>query len=117
MYQDIINALLNKTITTEGVQDAIEIARMMKKLGVSLVAGETVKPEASEEAKSAASAVEGHCNVNADDLPLALDEFKEKNKEMGKSIGNKIQLIKLLREQLGLGLADAKHVTERLFGM
>lgn len=113
MYQDILAALLNGTLTAEGLREVTEVAISMQKLGITLGGPIVV----SKEAQEAAACVEGSCNVHKNELPAVLEKFKEKNKEMGKSIGNKIQIIKLLREQLGLGLADAKHVSERLYNI
>lgn len=120
MYQDILAALFKGTVTMDGLRDLVEVYAGMERLGINLNApsAEVEKlPVPSKEAVDAANVVEGHCRVDAGTLPGVLEAFKQKNKEMGKTIGNKIQLIKMLREQLGLGLADAKHVTERLFGI
>lgn len=119
MYQEILAALVNNTITADGLRDLLQVHEGMERLGIKLnaPAPDEKLPEPSKEAVDAANVVEGHRRVDAGTLPGVLEAFKQKNKDMGKNSGNKIQLIKLLREQLGLGLADAKHVTERLFKM
>ncbi len=113
MYQDILAALLNGTLTAEGLREVTEVAQGMRKLGITLGGSIVV----SKEAEAAARVVEGNITIDKGALPLALEKFKNEHAVIGKDIQNKIKVIKLMREVFGMGLADAKHCCESLFGM
>lgn len=119
MYQDILAALFNGTVTMGGLRDVMEVHQKMRALGVTLnttTANGEKEPTLSE--KAAAKAANYGWKVKQ---PTAhnLEVFKGKNPAQVDTHGwsNKITLIKRMREEFGIGLADSKECCEALYGI